>query len=43
MARLTQAGLVSAQIMGVTPGSVSRIEHGEVSAVEALVSYVSPR
>lgn len=35
----TQAGL--AEIMGVTPGRVSQIEHGEVSTVEALASYVA--
>jgi DNA-binding XRE family transcriptional regulator len=35
----TQAGL--AQIMGVTPGRVSQIEHGEVSTVEALASYIA--
>src|ERR1700745_2213332 len=34
----TQAGL--AEIMGVTPGLVSQIEHGEVSTVEALASYI---
>jgi DNA-binding XRE family transcriptional regulator len=35
----TQAGL--AEIMGVTPGRVSQIEHGEVSTVEALASYIA--
>jgi DNA-binding XRE family transcriptional regulator len=35
----TQAGL--AEIMGVTPGRVSQIEHGEVSTVAALASYVA--
>ncbi|WP_327150149.1 helix-turn-helix domain-containing protein [Nocardia sp. NBC_01329] len=35
----TQAG--SAEIMGVSPGRVSRIEHGEVATVEALVACVS--
>jgi transcriptional regulator with XRE-family HTH domain len=35
----TQAGL--AEIMGVTPGRVSQIEHGEVSTVEALASNVA--
>lgn len=34
----TQAGL--AEIMGVTPGRVSQIEHGEVSTVEALANYI---
>jgi transcriptional regulator with XRE-family HTH domain len=33
------AGL--AEIMGVTPGRVSQIEHGEVSTVEALASYIA--
>jgi DNA-binding XRE family transcriptional regulator len=36
----TQAGL--AEIMGVTPGRVSQIEHGEVSTVEALASRSRP-
>jgi hypothetical protein len=27
--------------MGVTPGRVSQIEHGEVSTVEALASYIA--
>ena len=35
----TQAGL--ADIMGVTPGRVSQIEHGEVSTVEALAGYIA--
>ena len=35
----TQAGL--AEIMGVAPGRVSQIEHGEVSTVEALASCVA--
>ncbi|MGN2635604.1 helix-turn-helix domain-containing protein [Nocardia takedensis] len=35
----TQAGL--ADIMGVSPGRVSQIEHGEVATVEALAAYVS--
>ncbi len=35
----TQAG--SAEIMGVSPGRVSQIEHGEVATVEALAAYVS--
>ena len=35
----TQAGL--AEIMGVTPGRVSQIEHGEVSTVDALASYIA--
>jgi DNA-binding XRE family transcriptional regulator len=35
----TQAGL--AEIMGVTAGRVSQIEHGEVSTVEALASYIA--
>jgi DNA-binding XRE family transcriptional regulator len=35
----TQAGL--AEIMGVTPGWVSQIEHGEVSTVEAQASYLA--
>ncbi|MCX0271668.1 helix-turn-helix transcriptional regulator [Nocardia zapadnayensis] len=35
----TQAGL--AEIMGVSPGRVSQIEHGEVATVEALAAYVS--
>ena len=35
----TQVGL--AEIMGVTPGRVSQIEHGEVSTVEALASYIA--
>ncbi len=35
----TQAGL--ADIMGVTPGRVSQIEHGEVSTVGALASYIA--
>jgi DNA-binding XRE family transcriptional regulator len=35
----TQAGL--AEIIGVTPGRVSQIEHGEVSTVEALASYIA--
>jgi transcriptional regulator with XRE-family HTH domain len=34
-----QAGL--AELMGVTPGRVSQIEHGEVSTVEALASYIA--
>jgi DNA-binding XRE family transcriptional regulator len=34
----TQAGL--AEIMGVSPGRVSQIEHGEVATVEALATYV---
>ncbi len=32
----TQAGL--AEIMGVSPGRVSQIEHGEVATVEALAA-----
>ena len=36
---VTQAGL--AEIMGVSPGRVSQIEHGEVATVEALAAYVS--
>ena len=36
---LTQAQL--AETMGVTPGRVSQIEHGEVSTVEALASYIA--
>jgi hypothetical protein len=35
----THAGL--AELMGVTPGRVSQIEHGEVSTVEALASYIA--
>lgn len=35
----TQAGL--AEIMNVSPGRVSQIEHGEVATVEALAAYVS--
>ena len=35
----TQAGL--AEIMGVSPGRVSQIEHGEVATVEALATYVA--
>ena len=35
----TQAGL--AEMMGVSPGRVSQIEHGEVATVEALAAYVS--
>ncbi len=35
----TQAGL--AEIMSVTPGRVSQIEHGEVSTAEALASYIA--
>jgi len=35
----TQAGL--ADVMGATPGRVSQIEHGEVSTVEALASYIA--
>ena len=35
----TQAGL--AEIIGVTPGRVSQIEHGKVSPVEALAMYVT--
>jgi DNA-binding XRE family transcriptional regulator len=35
----TQAGL--AGILGVTSGRVSQIEHGELSTVEALVSYIT--
>jgi DNA-binding XRE family transcriptional regulator len=35
----TQAGL--AEILGVTPGRVSQIEHGELSTVEALASYIT--
>ena len=27
--------------MGVTPGRVSQIEHGEVSTVEALAGYIA--
>jgi DNA-binding XRE family transcriptional regulator len=34
----TQAGL--AELMGVTPGRISQIEHGEVATVEAIASYV---
>jgi hypothetical protein len=30
-----------AQIMGVTPGRVSQIVHGEDSTVEALASYIA--
>jgi DNA-binding XRE family transcriptional regulator len=36
---VTQAGL--AEIMGVTPGRVSQIEHGEVATVEAIAAYVA--
>ena len=36
---ITQAGL--AEAMGVTPGRVSQIEHGEVSTVEALAGYIT--
>jgi integrase/DNA-binding XRE family transcriptional regulator len=35
----TQAGL--AEIMSVNPDRVSQIEHGEVSTVEALASYIT--
>lgn len=35
----TQAAL--AEIMGVTPGRVSQIEHGEVSTVGALAEYIA--
>ncbi|MFI5717800.1 helix-turn-helix domain-containing protein [Nocardia sp. NPDC051750] len=35
----TRAGL--AEIMGVSPGRVSQIEHGEVATVEALAAHVS--
>ncbi|MBO0831302.1 MAG: XRE family transcriptional regulator [Actinobacteria bacterium] len=35
----TQAGL--AELMGVTPGRVSQIEHGEVATVDALASYIA--
>jgi transcriptional regulator with XRE-family HTH domain len=35
----TQAGLP--EIMGVAPGRVSQIEHGEVSTVKALASCVA--
>lgn len=34
----TQAGL--AEIMGVSAGRVSQIEHGEVATVEALAAYI---
>lgn len=35
----TQAGL--AELMGVSAGRVSQIEHGEVSTVEALATYIA--
>lgn len=35
----TQSGL--AEIMGVSAGRVSQIEHGEVSTVEALATYIA--
>jgi transcriptional regulator with XRE-family HTH domain len=36
----TQAAL--AEIMGVTPGRVSQIEHGEVSTVASPESFLAP-
>jgi transcriptional regulator with XRE-family HTH domain len=35
---LTQAQL--AEVMGVTPGRVSQIERGQLSAIEAIARYV---